>query len=69
LDFCVERLYQQGWASTYQRLPSFSPPTGASWCLGVVGTVTSDRLVRIDTAFTPLEVDMLRHYSVAMLQL
>jgi len=51
LDFCVERLYQQGWASTYQRLPSFSPPTGASWCLGVVGTVTSDRLVRIDTAF------------------
>ena len=26
------------------------PPKGASWCLSVVGTMTSDRLVRIDTA-------------------
>ena len=41
----------------------FAPPKGASWCLSVVGTMTSDRLVRIDTASKYNNNDNYYYYS------
>ena len=44
-----ERLYQQGGASTLQRLPSFSLSQRASWCLHITGISLRHRTVSTST--------------------